>query len=184
MPPATGRCILGLSVTSSWGNGHATSYRALLRALAERGHDVLFLERDVPRHAAHRHLPRPPFGRTELYGSVADLGRFGAEVHRADLVRVGSYVPEGAAVARWALDTATGVTAFYDIDTPVTLAGLARGACDYLAPELVPELDLYRSFTGGPTLARLADRYGARRAAAFHCLVDDAFHRPRPVPLR
>ena len=56
--------LLGLSITSSWGNGHATNYRGLVRALVGRGHDVLFLERDVPWYAAERDLPEPPWGRT------------------------------------------------------------------------------------------------------------------------
>ena len=51
--------FLGLSLSSSWGNGHATTYRALLRGLAERGHRLLFLERDVPWYASARDLPRP-----------------------------------------------------------------------------------------------------------------------------
>jgi spore maturation protein CgeB len=58
--------FLGLSITSSWGNGHATTYRALLRALAERGHEVTFLERDLDFYAANRDLPEPPFARTIL----------------------------------------------------------------------------------------------------------------------
>ena len=65
--------ILGLSITSSWGNGHATTYRGLVRELTARGHDVLFLERDVPWYAENRDLPHPPYCRTELYQSLADL---------------------------------------------------------------------------------------------------------------
>ena len=53
--------ILGLSITSSWGNGHATTYRALARGLTARGHDVSFLECDVPWYAQNRDLPVPPF---------------------------------------------------------------------------------------------------------------------------
>ena len=91
--------VLGLSITSSWGNGHATTYRALLRALAARGHDVCFLERDVPWYAEHRDLPNPPYGRTLLYTSVDDLvRRVAAAVRDADCVIVGSYVPDGIAI--------------------------------------------------------------------------------------
>src|SRR5436189_2344987 len=87
--------ILGLSITSSWGNGHATTYRGLVRELCRRGHDVLFLEHDKPWYAANRDMPEPPFGRTALYESVADLqGRFVNEVMEADAVIVGSYVPQ------------------------------------------------------------------------------------------
>jgi spore maturation protein CgeB len=177
--------LIGLSVTSSWGNGHATNYRALMRALSERGHDVLFLERDVPWYAAHRDLPHPPFGRTEVYGSVDELReRYAAEVGSADLVVVGSYVPAGASVGDWVIGRAAGVRAFYDIDTPVTLAALERGECEYLRPDQVPGYDLYLSFTGGPTLDVLERRYGSPRAVGFHCLVDPAAYPPIALPLR
>ncbi|ATB43694.1 hypothetical protein CYFUS_009174 [Cystobacter fuscus] len=119
--------MLGLSITSSWGNGHATTYRGLVRELVRRGHDVLFLERDVPWYASNRDMPRPPYGRTELYSDLADLkDRFTDAVRGADLVVVGSYVPQGVEVGAWVQRTARGVSAFYDIDTPVTLAKLTR----------------------------------------------------------
>jgi spore maturation protein CgeB len=177
--------ILGLSITSSWGNGHATTYRGLVRALAERGHRVLFLERDVPWYAANRDLPAPPFARTALYGSVAELREaHGAALRAADLVVVGSYVPEGADALRVVLELARGTTAFYDIDTPVTLARLRRGDCAYLARELVPGLDLYLSFTGGPTLGRIERELGAPLARALYCSADPEVHRPAPAPPR
>jgi spore maturation protein CgeB len=177
--------VLGLSITSSWGNGHATTYRALVRALAERGHRVLFLERDVPWYAASRDLPAPPYGRTELYGSLAELReRHGAALRAADLVVVGSYVPDGREVGALAQELARGVTAFYDIDTPVTLARLARGECEYLTAELVPRFDLYLSFTGGPTLARIERELGAPAARALYCSADPEVHRPAAVPPR
>jgi spore maturation protein CgeB len=171
--------VLGLSITSSWGNGHATTYRGLLKALAARGHRVLFLERDVEYYASNRDLPSPPYATTELYRDLPDLGRrFTAAVKNADVVIVGSFVPEGARVATWVLGTARGVTAFYDIDTPVTLAALEQGGAPYLAPELVPRFDLYLSFTGGPTLDRLEQRFRARRARPLYCSVDPEEHRP------
>ena len=172
--------VCGLSITSSWGNGHATNYRALVRELSARGHDVLFCERDVPWYAAQRDLPEPPWGRTSLYGSVEELAeKHSADISAADLVVVGSYVPEGVAVCEWALDNAGGATAFYDIDTPVTLGKLRRGDREYFAPELVSRFDLYLSFTGGPTLEVLEEEFGARRAVAFYCLVDPDAYRPR-----
>lgn len=165
--------ILGLSITSSWGNGHATTYRGLVAELDRRGHRVHFLERDVPWYADHRDLPDPPYGRTTLYESLDDLKRrFASTVRRADAVIVGSYVPEGIAVGAWVVETTRGMTAFYDIDTPVTLARLEGGDCDYLAPELIPRYDLYLSFTGGPTLQRLERVYGAPRAKPLYCSVD------------
>jgi hypothetical protein len=120
--------IVGLSITSSWGNGHATTYRALVRGLASRGHRVLFLERNASWYAENRDLPKPPYCEVQLYEHTDDLRRAHAEaIAEADLVIVGSYVPDGVAVSDTVLRLAEGCTAFYDIDTPVTLAGLERG---------------------------------------------------------
>ncbi|MDB4988513.1 MAG: hypothetical protein JWN04_3691 [Myxococcaceae bacterium] len=177
--------VLGLSITSSWGNGHATTYRGLIKALADRGHDVLFLERDVPWYASHRDLAEPPFGRTVLYASRAELEREHAQAVRdADVVIVGSYVPEGIEVARWAIDTARGITAFYDIDTPITVASVMRGEAEYLDRDLIPRFDLYLSFSGGPMLERLERELGARMARPLYCSVDPSLYAPAPAPAR
>jgi spore maturation protein CgeB len=173
--------IVGLTITSSWGNGHATTYRGLVRELVRRGHDVTFLERDVPWYAAHRDLPEPPYGRTFLYADLADLKRrFEETVREADAVIVGSYVPDGIEVGEWVTTVAEGVTAFYDIDTPITLAGLGNGGVDYLSRALVPRYRLYLSFTGGPTLERLEREFGAPLARALYCSVDPELHQAAP----
>ena len=123
--------IIGLSITSSWGNGHATTYRALLYELNAIGYDILFLERHVPWYAAHRDAAVFPFCRVELYRDLEDLrDRYADVVRSADTVLVGSYVPDGVGVGQWVIETAEGITAFYDIDTPVTLAKLERGDFD------------------------------------------------------
>ncbi len=172
--------VLGLSITSSWGNGHATTYRALVRALAARGHDVLFLERDAEWYRDNRDLPAPSYCTAKIYRTVGELeDRFAPSVRDADVVVVGSYVPDGIAVGDFVLRHATGVTAFYDIDTPVTLARLPAGV-DYLAARQIPQYDLYLSFTGGPTLDVLQRRHGARLARALYCSVDPDYYFPEP----
>jgi spore maturation protein CgeB len=136
----------------------------------------------MPWYAAHRDLPVPSWGNTDLYGSIEDLAlRFGPAVSGADLVIVGSYVPEGVQVGEWALGTARGIVAYYDIDTPVTLAKLAAGDEEYLSARLIPGFHLYLSFTGGPSLELLEKRYGARKARPFYCSVDPALHYPEPL---
>jgi spore maturation protein CgeB len=177
--------ILGLSITSSWGNGHATTYRALVRQLGARGHDVVFLERDLPWYAGNRDMPKPPGARTHIYASVAELQRTYTEAVRdADFVVVGSFVPEGIAVGEWATRIAGGVTAFYDIDTPVTLAKLSNGGADYVTKAQIQRYDLYLSFTGGPTLARLEREFGARMARPLYCSVDIDTYAPEPSDAR
>ena len=171
--------VLGLTLSSSWGNGHDTTYRALLKGLANRGHSILFLERDQPWYSENRDLSRPSFCELAFYKSTGDLKRYWREIAAADAVIVGSYIPDGIAVGQWVQQTATGATAFYDIDTPVTLAAMARGECEYLEPALVPGYGLYLSFTGGPVLRHIETMYGAKAARALFCAVDTDFYRPQ-----
>lgn len=177
--------ILGLSITSSWGNGHATTYRGLVRELDRQGHRVTFLERDRPWYADNRDMPDPPWGRTVLYDSLADLkARFSRTVAEADVVIVGSFVPDGQAVGAWAQVTARNLVAFYDIDTPRTLAALRQdGAAEYITPALVAGYDLYLSFTGGPTLDVLERDFGSPMARPLYCSVDpDLYYREDRPP--
>lgn len=168
--------VLGLSLSSSWGNGHATTFRALLRSFAARGHDILFLERDVSWYCNNRDLKDAEYCCLEFYSSVEELHCWRDDIASADAVMVGSYVPNGVEVGRFVQRTARGVTAFYDIDTPVTLAKLERGDFEYVSPEIIPGYDLYLSFTGGPTLERIEKRYGSPAARPLYCSVDpDAY---------
>jgi spore maturation protein CgeB len=165
-------------VTSSWGNGHATTYRGLIRGLAARGHKILFLERDVPWYAENRDQPSMKEARIELYRDLSELPRFEAEIAAADLVIVGSFVPEGIRVGDWVASVARGITAFYDIDTPVTLGKLEAGDCDYVSRDLIARYRLYLSFTGGPTLRRLEMHYGSPMARVLYCSVDPSEYYP------
>ena len=176
--------VLGLSLSSSWGNGHATTFRALLEAFAGRGHDILFLERDVPWYRGQCDLADPSYCRLEFYGDLAELERWRGEIASADAVMVGSYVPDGVAVGRFVQEAAGGTTAFYDIDTPVTLAKLERGDFEYLSPEIIPGYDVYLSFTGGPTLRHIEQRYRSPAARALYCSVDTDRYQPLEVPQR
>ncbi len=177
--------VLGLSITSAWGNGHATTYRALLRELARRGHSIVFLERDVPWYSENRDMPSCDYASVALYPSLEHLRREHADiVGAADAVIVGSYVPEGVAVGEWVLATARGAVAFYDIDTPVTLAKLGRGDHEYLTPDLLRRYPLYLSFSGGPILQKLERELGSPRARALHCAVDPTLYFPEPRDIR
>jgi spore maturation protein CgeB len=181
MAPNIKLVFIGLSITSSWGNGHATTYRALISSLSRRGHDILFLEYDAPWYALYRDMPSPSFCQVELYKDVEDLKRrFGNQVTDADAVVVGSYVKDGVAVGSWVQSQAKGTVAFYDIDTPVTLAKLGRMDYEYLAPDLIPKYDLYLSFSGGAALEVLEQQYSAPVARPLYCSVDADLYYPEP----
>ena len=176
--------VLGLSITSSWGNGHATTYRALVRALAERGHRIQFFERDVEWYASNRDQPASPYWQTTLYDSIDALHAHRASIRQADVVVVGSYVPDGPEAIDWVMATATGVRAFYDIDTPVTLDKLQRGVCEYIRADQVKAFDVYLSFTGGTILQRLEREFGAQRARPLYCAADPERYRPTDEALQ
>ncbi len=178
--------IFGLSITSSWGNGHATTFRALARALHGRGHRVVFFEKDVEWYASNRDLPEPAFCDLKLYTRWADvLPLVRRELDSADVAMVGSYFPDGIAAMEAMLDSKTAVRTFYDIDTPITVASLRQsGATDYVRAEQLPALDVYFSFTGGPILSELENRFGVRRAAPLYCSFDPERYRTYPRSLR
>ncbi len=172
--------VFGLTITSSWGNGHATTYRSLLKALHGRGHRVDFIEKDVEWYRSNRDLPKPDFCAVRLYES------WEREAHSllvvcsdADVIVVGSYFPDATAATAALLGMVRCPILFYDIDTPITLHQLrSRGGTDYLAAAHIPYYAAYLSFTGGPALRELEEVFHAQRAIAFYCSVDPELYQP------
>jgi spore maturation protein CgeB len=172
--------IFGLTISSSWGNGHATLWRALLRAFANRGHDIVFFERDVPYYAAHRDLRELEYGQLRLYAEWDDVrDEAQRELGGADAGMVTSYCPDGIAASDLVLDANVARRIFYDLDTPVTLAQLSAGErVPYLPPQGLGDFDLVLSYTGGEALGELRTRLGARHTAPLYGSVDPDEHRP------
>ncbi len=178
--------VFGLTISSSWGNGHATLWRGLAGALARRGHRVVFFERDAPYYAQNRDLAAIPGGDLVLYPDWEGVrARAERETADADVAMVTSYCPDGLAATDLVLDAARATRVFYDLDTPVTLARLGRGeATGYIGPRGLADFDLVLSYTGGAALKELASRLGARRVAPLYGHVDPAVHRPAPAEAR
>ncbi len=172
--------IFGLAISSAWGNGHATLWRGLCAALARKGHQAVFFERDVRWYAENRDLTELPGGRLVIYRDWAEvLPEARRELDRADAALVTSCCPDGVAATAALLDATVAVRAFYDLDTPVTLARRAVGdAVGYLGPRALRDFDLVLSYTGGAPLAASRDVLGARRTAPLYGSVDPAVHRP------
>jgi spore maturation protein CgeB len=173
--------VFGLSLSSSWGNGHAIPFRGLCRELAARGWDITFFERDVEWYRSNRDLTAPEYCELVLYDGWPPAE---AAVRAADAVLVGSYVPDGPRLIDWLAGMRRPLF-FYDIDTPVTLTSLdqARGA-DYLRADQIALFEVYFSFTGGPALAELESRWHARRAETLYCGVDPLVYQPVALDAR
>lgn len=170
--------IFGLSLTSFWGNSHSQTYRCLLRELTGRGHEVDFIERALPWYPKTQNTAEVAGVRLSLYGGLDELPRFAEKVAGADVVIVGSFVPDGVEVGEWVLQRATGVTAFYDLDTPMTLAKLRQGNAGYVSAELIKRYHLYLSATGGPALRELENEWGSPMARPLYRAVDPAAYYP------
>ena len=175
--------IFGLTVSSSWGNGHATLWRSLINALLRRGHQVSFYEKDTPYYANTRDLYELSMGgRLEIYTDFEAIRRSALlELNRADLAICTSYCPDGRLAAELILQSEVSIKCFYDLDTPVTLDALATNtAVDYLPLQGLETFDLVLSYTGGRALIELQTKMGARHVAPLYGSVDPELHRPVP----
>ena len=174
--------FFGLTISSSWGNGHATLLRALFRQLIGRGHEIVFFEREVPYYADHRDLHELPGGKLVLYTEWDDaLSRGRHELADADAAIITSYCPDGIAASElvW---SSSALRVFYDMDTPVTLFRLRAGeSLTYVDQRGLGEYDLVLSFTGGRALTALEEELGARSVAPLYGSVDpDIYQRVSP----
>jgi len=171
--------IFGLSITSAWGNGHASTFRALLKALHSRGHKIVFFEKETEWYADNRDLPDPPFCRVAVYDHWSDvLAKARRELADADVGVVGSYFPDGLAAVDELLDSRAAVKAFYDIDTPITIGRLReKGSTEYLSAAQLPGFDVYFSFTGGPMLREIEQQFGAKFTFSLYCSFDPSEYR-------
>ncbi len=174
--------IFGLTVSSSWGNGHATLWRGLCRALGGMGHRVVFFEKDVPYYAGARDLHAVPGADLVLYRDWDDIRpRARTELVDADVGLVTSYCPDAVAATALILDLGRAFPVFYDLDTPITLARLSEGErVPYLPPDGLAGFGLVLSYTGADALTALRQRLGARRVTPLYGHADPAVHRPVP----
>jgi len=178
--------ILGLTISSSWGNGHATLWRGLLREMIKRGHYPVFFERDVPYYAGQRDLWDLDGGKLHLYQDWNDdtQALVRRELSDADVSIVTSYCPDAIAGTAFLMDSAARLRVFYDLDTPVTLSQLHAGKdVPYIGPRGLQDFDLVLSYTGGKALDLLRRELGARRVAPLYGSVDPTAHFPvEPMP--
>jgi spore maturation protein CgeB len=173
--------VFGLCVSSSWGNGHATLWRGLIKALVKRGHTLTFYERDAPYYASSRDGWETPSGADlRIYDRFEEVReKANHELQHTDLAIVTSYCPDGVAASALVLDSRASIKAFYDLDTPVTLDALRSGReVSYLPAEGLVRFDLVLSYTGGQALSELKMRLGARIVAPLYGWVDTETHRP------
>lgn len=173
--------IFGLTISSSWGNGHATLWRGLCKHLVRLGHTIVFFERDLPYYAGARDVSELPGGELKLFSdweSVRPVAR--QDLRDADVAIVTSYCPDAVAATDLILTEGRALSVFYDLDTPVTLSRIVAGeTVPYIGPRALADFDLVLSFTGGPRISEeFRSRLGARHIEPLYGHVDTDIHRP------
>jgi spore maturation protein CgeB len=165
--------FFGLTITSSWGNGHATPYRAIIHALHRLGHQVHFFEKDAPYYSSRRDFDSCDYCHVKIYSDWnAIRAQALAVAAESDAVITASFLPEGRQINDELLELPHPLHVFYDLDTPVTLRRMQQQGVEYLRRDQLSAFDLVLSFTGGRTLEILQGDYGVRLARPLYGCVD------------
>jgi spore maturation protein CgeB len=171
--------IFGSSLVSSYWNGAATYYRGIVRSLAERGHQVVFLEPDAYERQQHRDLEDPPWAEVVVWDPTPERAReLVRSVAGHDVVVKASGVGVLDEELEHAVAALAGPTrVFWDVDAPATLARLEDDPEDALR-RLVPQYDLVFTYGGGDAVVERYLALGARDCMPIYNAVDPETHHP------
>jgi spore maturation protein CgeB len=171
--------IFGSSLVSSYWNGAATYYRGIVRSLAERGHEVVFLEPDAYERQQHRDLEDPPWAEVVVWDPTPERAReLVRSVAGHDVVVKASGVGVLDEELEHAVAALAGPTrVFWDVDAPATLARLEDDPEDALR-RLVPQYDLVFTYGGGDAVVERYLALGARNCIPIYNAVDPETHHP------
>lgn len=165
----------GSSLVSSYWNGAATYYRGIVRALADRGHDVTFYEPDAYQRQAHRDIADPPWAEVVVWEpGEREAERLVRATRGVDVVVKSSGVGVLDDVLERAVAGLDGpMRVFWDVDAPATLAGMSAASASR-----VPAFDAVLTYGGGePVVARYLD-LGARDCVPVYNALDPETHHP------
>lgn len=172
--------IFGLTITSSWGNGHATIWRGLCKALIRRKHQIVFFEKDVSYYRDNRDLHDLQGMDIILYSCWEDVENKAKEcLMNSDIGIITSYCPDALKAEEVMMNYHNLLKIFYDLDTPVTLKAIKEGkSVPYINKHGLGDYDLVLSYTGGTALTELKEILHARKAQPLYGSVDPDFHYP------
>lgn len=179
--------FFGSSLVSAYWNGAATYYRGLLKALADRGHEILFCEPDAFDRQAHRDIEDPDWAQVFVFppdpgGLKQALGR----VRTADvLVKCSGVgvldreIEDAVLAAR----SARQMVLFWDVDAPATLDRCQSDLADPFR-NLIPRFDGIFTYGGGDAVVANYRRLGARECVPIYNALDPSTHHFVPADPR
>jgi len=182
MPEQLNIAFFGSSLVSAYWNGAATYYRGIVRALAERGHQITFYEPDAYDRQKHRDISDPNWAKVVVYPAQNDTDALRAleQAHGADLlvkcsgIGVFDRLLEEAILGKRAWRTRV---VFWDVDAPATLDRIRHNPSDYFAA-LIPQYDMILTYGGGNPVVEAYSSLGARLCVPVYNALDPATHYP------
>lgn len=171
----------GSSLVSAYWNGAATYYRGILRALAQRGHEIAFYEPDAYDRQKHRDIDDPDWAHIVVYnpGDMGEVERCLGTSAKSDVVVKASGVgvlDEFLEARISGLGDST-CRVFWDVDAPATLERLAANPHDPFGPAL-PRFNLVLTYGGGTRVTEEYQQRGARACHAIYNAFDPDVHFP------
>ena len=174
--------FFGSSLVSAYWNGAATYYRGIIRALRNLGHQVTFYEPDAYDRQKHRDIPDPEWARVVVYSADDESGVLSAleDARGVDMLvktsGVGAHDQLLEAAVLEIKESHT-ITAFWDVDAPVTLDRVKANRSDPFL-ELIPHYDLVLTYGGGDPVVNGYKALGARECVPIYNALDPDTHHP------
>ncbi len=179
--------FFGSSLVSSYWNGAATYYRGIIRALAERGHQITFFEPDAYGRQEHRDLDDPSWATVVVYEATESAALYAlCQARGFDLIVKASGVGVFDSLLEQyvlSLKNPSNLIAFWDVDAPATLD---RVNSDPLDPfrALIPGFDIVFTYGGGDAVTNAYKDLGARLCVPVYNALDASTHYPVPIDPR
>jgi len=173
--------FFGSSLVSAYWNGAATYYRGIIRALAERGHQVTFYEPDAYDRQKNRDMDDPSWAKVVVY--AADERQMWSaleEAKNSDLLIKTSGIGVFDELLESAIPAAKGpqtIAAFWDVDAPATLERVRQNEGDPFRTQ-IPRYDLILTYGGGDRVVSEYLRLGARACVPIYNALDPHTHHP------
>jgi spore maturation protein CgeB len=173
--------FFGSSLVSAYWNGAATYYRGIIRALADRGHQVTFYEPDAYDRQEHRDIPDPPWAEVVVYPNAEDAALAALEAARGSdiVVKCSGVGVFDELLEREVLNLRDGRTSpiYWDVDAPATLDRIGADESDPFR-ECIPQYDLILTYGGGDPVVDGYSAWGARQVEPIYNALDPLTHHP------
>ena len=179
--------FFGSSLVSAYWNGAATYYRGIIKAMHERGHEIVFYEPDAYDRQKNRDIEDPEYASIKVYQNSStavfealDDAKDADVIVKTSGVGVFDELLEKEVVN---LKKEDRFVVFWDVDAPATLDRVKHDERDYFR-KIIPRFDLVLTYGGGDPVVNTYKAFGARQCFPIYNALDPSTHHPVPRDAR